>query len=140
MTHRRYFLLREKDGEAGPASPGLRAAAHPDPASVLIDNPTCDPQAKTSPLLTFSGEERLKNSSPILARNTRPVVCDENTDSAPCRVAPIPRSYNVQLERSFRGQGFQRIPLKIGEYLGDLAGKAAYHVLRVVSLLDDNLA
>ena len=46
----------------------------------------------------------------------------------------------MQLEYSARGQSSQRIPHKIGEYLGNLAGKAAYHVLRVVSLLDDNLA
>src|SRR2546422_2879451 len=140
MMHCRYPLLRKKDGETGPASPGLRAAAHPKPASIFIDNPTCDPQAKTSTILTFCGEKWLKNSSPILNRNTRSVVCNENTDAAPCQVSPIPRSYNVQLECSFRGQSFQRIPHKIGEYLGNLAGKAAYDVLRVVSLLDDDLA
>src|SRR2546430_11183824 len=104
MTHCRYFLLREKDGETGPASPGLRAAAPPKPASIFIDNPTGDPQAKTSTILTFCGEEWLKNSPPILSRNTRSVVCNENTDAAPCRVSPIPGSYNVQLECSFRGQ------------------------------------
>src|SRR5947208_1088772 len=98
MTHCRYFLFREKDGETGPASPGLRAVAHPKPASIFIDNPTCDPQAKTSTILTFCGEEWLKNSPPILSRNTRSVVCNENTDAAPCRVSPIPGSYNVQLE------------------------------------------
>src|SRR5216683_5780949 len=140
MRHCRYFLLREKDDETGPASPGLRAAAHSNPASMFIDNSTCDPQTKTSTLLTFCGEEWLKNSSPILTRNTRSVVRNENTDAVHCRVSPIPRSHNVQLECSFRGQSFQRIPHKIGEYLGNLAGKAAYHVLRVVSLLDDNLA
>src|SRR5207244_5635741 len=140
MMHCRYLLLREKDGETGPASPGLRAAAHPKPASLLIDNPTCAPQVKTSTILTFYGEKWLKNSPPILSRNTRSVVCNENTDAAPCRVSPIPGSYNVQLECSFRGQSSQRIPHKIGEYLGNLAGKAVYHVLRVVSLLDDNLA
>src|SRR5438876_10518754 len=81
MMHCRYLLLREKDGETGPASPGLRAAAHPKPASIFIDNPTCDPQAKTSTILTFCGEEWLKNSPPILSRNTRSVVCNENTDA-----------------------------------------------------------
>src|SRR5260370_35465790 len=140
MQQCRYFLLREKDGETGPASPGLRAAAHPNPASMFIDNPTCDPQTKTSPLLTFCGEEWLKNSSPILTRNTRSVVRNENTDAADCRVSPIPRSHNVQLECSSRGQSFQCIPDKIGEYLGYLAGKAVCHVLRVVSLLDANFA
>src|SRR5438094_7741728 len=64
MTHCRYFLLREKDGETSPASPELRAAAHPNPGPIFIDNPTCDPQTKTSTRLTFCGEEWLKNSSP----------------------------------------------------------------------------
>src|SRR5213593_3219730 len=89
MTHRRHFLLWEKEGETGPASPWPRAAAHPNPASMFINNPTCDPQTKTSTLLAFGREEWLKNSSPILTRNTRSVVCNENTDSAPCRVSPI---------------------------------------------------
>src|SRR2546422_7332682 len=140
MRHCRYFRLREKDGETGPASPRLRAAAHPDPAPMFIDSPTRNPQAKTSTVLTFCGEEWVKNSSPILRRNTRSVVCNENTDSSPCRVSPIAGRQNVQLECSFRGQGFQGIHHKIGEYLGYLAGKATNHVLRVVPLLDDNLA
>ena len=140
MTHRRNVLVREKNGETGPASPRLRAAAHPDPASMFIDNPTCDPQTKTSALFTFGGEEWLKHSSSILTRNTGSVVGNENTDAAPCRTSPISRRQNVQLERSFRGQGFQGIHHQIGEYLGYLAGKATNHVLRVVPLLDVKLA
>ena len=140
MTHCRYFLLREKNAETGPASPGVRAAAHPNPASMFLDNPRCDPQTKTSTVLTLCGEEWLKNSSPILSRNPWSVVCNEYTDAVPCRVSPIPRSQNVHLECSFRGQSFQRIPHKIGEYLGNLAREAAYHDPRVVSLLDDDLA
>src|SRR5258708_30249104 len=121
MTHCRYFLLREKDGETGPASPGLRAAAHPNPASMFIDNPTCAPQTKTSPLLTFCGEEWLKNSSPILTRNPRSVVRNQNTDPADCRLSPIPRRHNVQLECSPRAQSFPCIPAKIRQNLCYLA-------------------
>src|SRR5438046_1562505 len=91
-THWGYLLLREKDCETGPASPGLRAAAHPNPAFVFIDNPFCNPQTETSTLLTFCGEEWLENSSPIFTRNTRSVVRNINTDAAPCRVSPISRS------------------------------------------------
>src|SRR5437879_12948788 len=104
MMHCRYLLLREKDGETGPASPGLRAAAHPKPASIFIDNPTCDPQAKTSTILTFCGEEWLKNSPPILSRNTRSVVCNENTDAAPCRVSPRSEERRVGKEGRCREQ------------------------------------
>src|SRR2546423_4824588 len=92
MTHVRYFLFREKDGETGPASAGLCAAVHPNPAFVFIDNPFCNPQSKPSTLLTFCGEEWLENSSPIFTRNTRSVVRNINTDAAPCRVSPISRS------------------------------------------------
>src|ERR1700730_4886942 len=87
----RSFPVGEKHGKTGAASPRLRAAAYSNPASMFIDNPTCDPETKTSALLTFCGEEWLKHSSTILTRNTRPVVCNENTDSPPCRISPVPR-------------------------------------------------
>src|SRR2546427_12398935 len=103
MMHCRYLLLREKDGETGPASPGLRAAAHPKPASIFIDNPTCDPQAQTRTILTFCGDEWLKNCPQILSSNTRTVVCNENTDAAPCRVSPSPGSDHDHLAHSLLG-------------------------------------
>ena len=65
LTRLQYRALpilsgREKNGKTGAASPRLRAAAYSNPASMFIDNPTCDPQAKTCTLLTFCGEEWLK--------------------------------------------------------------------------------
>src|SRR5207253_9268221 len=83
---RLHCLVGEKNGEAGAASPRLRTAAHSDAASVFTDNSMCDPQPQPGTLLTFCCEERLENLSSLLRRDARPVVGNEDTNTAGFRV------------------------------------------------------
>src|SRR5713101_720786 len=87
-----------------------------------------------SPFVVKNGSKILRRFSPEI-----PGPLSAMKTRTPCIVGFLQSREAITCNSSVPpGVKASSIPHKIGEYLGYLAGKAVCHVLRVVSLLDDN--